>query len=87
MNLYAIIMLALLLILKYLFNAELVDNVINELKRGKAAGLDTLTAEHLQYSHPAIVTVVNKLFNLIIISGHIHPKFGMSFTVPFAKRR
>ena len=58
---------------KYLFNAELVDKFINELKSGKAAGLDTLTAEHLQYSHPAIATVLSKLFNLIITSGHIPP--------------
>ena len=52
---------------------------------GKAAGLDTLTAEHLQYSHPAIATVLSKLFYLIITSGHIPPKFGMSFTVPLLK--
>ena len=63
----------------------MVDKVINGLKRGKAAGLDTLTAEHLQYSHPAIATVLSKLFNLIITSGHIPPKFGMSFTVPLLK--
>ena len=32
---------------KYLFNTALVDKVINDLKNGKAAGPDTLTAEHL----------------------------------------
>ena len=69
----------------YLFNSELVDKVINELKRGKAAGLDTLTAEHLQYNHPAIATVLSKLFNLIITGAHIPPRFGMSFTVTLLK--
>ena len=52
---------------------------------GKAAGLDTLTAEHLPYSHPAIATILSKLFNLIITSGHIPSKFGMSFTVSLLK--
>ena len=50
---------------KYLFNAELLDKVINELKRDKAADLDTLTAEHLQYSHPAIATVLSKFLILL----------------------
>ena len=63
----------------------MVDKVINELKRGKAAGLDTLTAEHLQYSHPAITTVLSKLFYFNITSCRIPPKFGMSFTVPLLK--
>ena len=35
---------------EYRFDAELVGTVIKNLKRGKAAGLDTLTAEHLQYA-------------------------------------
>jgi len=34
------------------FDAELVEIIIKKLKRGKAAGLDGVTAEHLQYSHP-----------------------------------
>ena len=32
------------------FDAELVETVITKMKRGKAAGLDGITAEHLQYS-------------------------------------
>ena len=31
-------------------DAELIDSVISKLKKYKAADLDTLTAEHLQYS-------------------------------------
>ena len=33
------------------------------MKRGKAAGLDSITAEHLQYSHPLVACVLAKLFN------------------------
>ena len=35
-------------------NVELVYSVISDLKNGKAAGLDGLTAEHLKYSRPAL---------------------------------
>ena len=37
------------------FDVELVDRFINATKRGKAAGLDNLTIEHLLYSHPIII--------------------------------
>ena len=66
---------------KYL-NAELVDKVINEFRRSKAPGLNTLTAKRLQYSDPAIATVLIKLFYLIITRGHIPPRFGISYTFP-----
>ena len=35
---------------EYDFDAQLVENIICDLKHGKAAGLDNLTAEHLQYT-------------------------------------
>ena len=35
-------------------NVELVDKMIRELERGKAAGLDGLMAEHLVFSHPIV---------------------------------
>ena len=50
-------------------DAELIDSVISKFKKNKAAGLDTLTAEHLQYSHPALATIFAKLFNITIING------------------
>ena len=51
---------------QYYFDAELLGNVIIDLKRGKAAGLDTLTAEHLQNSHCLLPCVLAELFNLIL---------------------
>ena len=50
-------------------DAELIDSVISKCKKNKAAGLDTLTAEHLQYSHPALATIFAELFNITIING------------------
>jgi exonuclease III len=67
------------------FNAELIEDIINKMKRGKAAGLDGLTAEHLQHSHPSLPTFLAKLFNLIIDTGIVPEKFGLSYTIPLLK--
>jgi len=34
-----------------LMKTKLIGEIINNLRRGKAAGLDSLTAERLQFSH------------------------------------
>jgi len=54
-------------------------------ENGKAAGLDSLTCEHLKYSHPIVITLLTKLFNLFIATGHIPNEFGVSYTVPIPK--
>ncbi len=69
----------------YAIDAELIEIVISELKRGKAAGLDTLTAEHLQYCHQLLPTVLAKLFNLMLRYGCVPTEFGRSYTVPLQK--
>ena len=55
------------------------------MKSGKAAGLDGVTAEHLQYSHPLLPCVLAKLFNFMIKLGHVPHSFGESYTVPILK--
>jgi len=69
----------------YLFDAELVDKIVQSMKRGKAAGLDCLTVEHILHSHPAIFTVLSKIFNLLIAHGFVPDEFGRSYTVPLPK--
>jgi len=41
-----------------LFNAELVENIILKLENHKSAGIDWLTAEHIKYSHPVVVSIL-----------------------------
>jgi len=67
------------------FDVSLVDNVIANMKRGKASGLDGLSAEHLQYSHPAICLILSNLFNFIIEVGCVPDDFGLAYTVPLPK--
>ena len=70
---------------QYLCDTELVSDVITKLKRGRAAGLDGLTAEHLLYCHPILSCVLSKLFNLMIVNSYVPAAFGYSYTVPLSK--
>ena len=69
----------------YCFDAEVVEKSIGILKRGKAADLDKLTAEHLQNCHPILSTVLSKLFNLIVKTAQVPISFCHSYTVPLIK--
>jgi len=70
---------------EYEFDAELTGRVINDMKRGKAACFDGLTAEHLQHCHPALPTLLAKVFNLMMDAGHVPEDFGYSYTIPLPK--
>jgi endonuclease/exonuclease/phosphatase family metal-dependent hydrolase len=69
----------------YLFNTELVSTKVSQLKLGKAAGVDCITAEHLLYCHPIISCILSKLFNLMLTCGYVPAKFGVSYTIPIPK--
>jgi len=66
-------------------DVELVDNIICDLKPGKACGIDNLMGEHLQYSHPILCSILSKMFKLCIKCRHIPEAFGTSYTVPIPK--
>lgn len=68
-----------------LFDTELVGNIIADLKRGKAAGPDNLTADHLIHSHPILSSILTKLFNLMLLCSHVPESFGLSYTIPIPK--
>jgi len=42
-------------------NVELVDSIIRGLKRGRAAGADGVSAEHLLFSHPLLCVLLTIL--------------------------
>jgi len=62
-----------------------ISNLIENMKKGKAAALDGLTSEHLKYSHPILAVVICILFNLFVSHCHISESFGLSYTVPIPK--
>ena len=57
------------------FDVETVDNVISELRRSKARGLDKLSSEHLLCSHPTLTIVLTRLFNIMLLNGVIPDNF------------
>jgi len=59
---------------------ELVDSIIAQLKRGKADGLDNITAKHLQHGHPVLrILLGTKLFNLMFASGYVPQSYRCSY--------
>ena len=66
-------------------SVELVDDCISKLKLGKAAGLDLLTSEHIKYSHPCVIGVITKLFNVMLVNEYVPDAFGESVTTPIPK--
>ena len=67
------------------FDVELIGSLISKMNNGKAAGLDGLSCEHIKFSHPIVVFILSKLFNMFIKTGHIPVSFGASYTVPIPK--
>ena len=55
----------------YKFDVELIECVSSKMKRGKAAGLDELTIEHVICSHPVLFVILSKLFYLIMSGAHV----------------
>ena len=63
----------------YKFDTELVSRIITELKRGKALDIDGLSAEHLQFCHPVLSVILQKLFNLMILCSFVPDGFRYSY--------
>ena len=59
--------------------------LIEDKKKGKAAGLDGLTSEHMKYSHHILVVGICELFDLLVSHSHIPDSFGLSYTVPIPR--
>lgn len=72
---------------KLMFDVELVDSIIRNLDRGKAAGHDGLTAEHLQNCHPALISLLTTLYNLMIKYSYVPQVFGSSVIIPLPKSK
>ena len=62
----------------YHLDVELVENMLSKMKRGKAAGLDGLTVEHMTHSHPILLSITVKLFNLCLLAGYVPHAFSLS---------
>jgi hypothetical protein len=74
----------------WLFTVENIDNaVFNQMKRGKAAGIDNLCLEHIIFSHPSIIVHLcrPKFFNLLLKHEYVPSQFGLGIIIPLLKDR
>jgi len=69
----------------WLFNVDDVSNVFNSLKKGKAAGADKITGEHIIYTDFILNNHLCNLFNLIIHHGYVPNQFGSGIIIPLIK--
>jgi len=61
----------------WLLTVEDVDKAVrNNLRIGKAAGIDNIVAEHIIHAHPAIIYQLTKLFNQLILHSYVPNTFG-----------
>ncbi len=67
------------------FSVELIDDVVSRMNKGKAAGLDGLTIEHIVHSHPIIYIILKELFYLMLVYGVVPDAFGRGLTIPLPK--
>ena len=73
------------IIVEDIVNIECTQEAVNSFSNGKAAGYDMLTAEHLKYCHPVVLTCLTKLFALMLKFSYVPTAFGIGITVPLLK--
>ena len=59
-----------------------VSSVVMYLELGKPSGFDEITAEHLKYAHPCVLSIFNLLFNRILKEDLVPDDFARGLTVP-----
>ena len=65
-----------------MYTFELIEPVLANMKRGKAA---ELTVEYLTNSHSVFCLILAEIFNVIMFAAHVPYGFGLSYTVPLPK--
>lgn len=68
------------------FGVEMLDKIITDLNLGKAAGIDSLTSEHLKYCHPIVYSILSRMFKLMLRCEYVPDAFGRGLTVPLPKQ-
>ena len=68
-----------------LFIVKDVESAMQKLKKGKSAGLDKLTTEHLIYAHPSVIVSLKLLFNMMLVYGLVPDDFGKGLLIPLVK--
>ena len=66
-------------------DSGLLDRLVCEFKAGKSPGPDGITAEHIKFAHPVVVSIFSKIFNWIMLLETVPNVFCCSYSVPIPK--
>lgn len=66
-------------------DVKMIDDIVTKLHMGKAMDVDQLSAEHIKFCHPILISILVKLFRLMFICEYIPDAFGSGLTVPIPK--
>jgi len=66
-------------------DVELVEKCVNKLKKGKASGVDHLTAEHISLAHPVLIVQLTLMFNILTKYSLVPDAFGHGIIIPLLK--
>ena len=64
-----------------MFSVEDIEQALSRLKKGKASGIDNISAEHLVYALPCLLVSLKILFNLILARRFVPDGFGSGLLI------
>ena len=67
------------------FEKDEISKAVNKLNKGKAAGCDLVTAEHLQNAGPNMITLLTLVYNRLLEIEYIPTNFRMGTQIPLYK--
>ena len=68
-----------------LLSVEDIESAVRNLKKGKAAGVDNIVAEHVVNSHPCLIAHLKLLFQMMLLHRYVLNSFGTGIVVPLVK--
>ena len=72
-------------IIDTLLSVEDIECAVRNLKKGKAADVDNIVAEHIVNSHPCLIIHLKLLFQMMLLHGYVPNIFGAGIVVPLIK--
>ena len=70
---------------KFLLSISAVEKAVSKLSGGTSPGADNITREHVKHAHPILLSLLTKLFNLMLLYQYVPSSFGCSIIIPILK--
>ena len=67
------------------FDDEEIGRAVKKLNKGKAAGCDSITAEHLQKAGPSLIPLLSNIYRRIVELEYVPSNFRIGTQIPLYK--